>query len=329
MFSKYALALSLMAFFATSVDDFCVLLIFFSREYAKTNDLSNPDTQRAFTNICIGQFVGFTIIVYVSLAIGIGLSQTVDDDWIDLIGFIPILIGLYLIYELLSEAGYFDCCCPSNKNKTLDDDIENASDVPSDEEKLPLVSTTGTTSPTPETQPKPHGILSTPQSKKDKKNIRLAQEGQHKSAIAADAKRRASFVIHADDDDSGEMDDSDVIISPPKVKHVSIVERRNDEESKEGTSPEGVAGGGGSYHHNDGNNYTYDESDTEDDQPVGQSKRTKPKRKRTLSADLRCAPFLLLSRWLVNTQLSSNIPFPPPFPFIRNNDHHFEAISNI
>ena len=294
MFSKYALALSLMAFFATSVDDFCVLLIFFSREYAKTNDLSNPDTQRAFTNICIGQFVGFTIIVSVSLAIGIGLSQTVDDDWIDLIGFIPILIGCYLIYELMSEAGYFECCCPSGRNKNIDydDDIENGSDVP-DQEKLPLVSTQskppgilsthtssiGTASdPTPETQPKPHGILSTPQSKKDRKNIRLQQEGH---SIDSEAKRRASFVIHADDDDDDTKDKRDSNM-PSKVKHVSIDERRHDEESKEGGNAEGIAGGGGSYH-NDGQDYQ-DESD-EEEKPV---KKTKPKRKRTLSADLRC-----------------------------------------
>ena len=67
MFSEYALALSLMAFFATSVDDFCVLLIFFSREYDKTNDLGDASTQRAFFLICIGQFVGFTIIVGVTV----------------------------------------------------------------------------------------------------------------------------------------------------------------------------------------------------------------------------------------------------------------------
>ena len=62
MFSEYALVLSIMAFFATSVDDFCVLLIFFSREYAKTNNLSDPVTQTAFIQICIGQLIGFTIM---------------------------------------------------------------------------------------------------------------------------------------------------------------------------------------------------------------------------------------------------------------------------
>ena len=298
MFSKYALALSLMAFFATSVDDFCVLLIFFSREYAKTSDLSNPDTQRAFTNICIGQFVGFTIIVAVSLAIGIGLSQTVDDDWIDLIGFIPILIGLYLIYELLSEAGYFECCCPSARSKKVDDDddIEHGSDTPSDEEKLPLVATTtgSSSEPTIETQQhKPHGILSTPQSKKDRKNGRIKQEGMNASSLANDAKRRASFVIHADDDEEEDTNESkskrsDSIISPPKVKHVSIDERRHDEESKEGGSAEGIAGGGGTY-----NDCEY-ETD-EEEPPVEQTKKAKPKRKRTLSADLRYSLPLLMS----------------------------------
>jgi len=115
MFSDQALTLAILAFFSTTVDDFAVVLIFMAREYVKTNDFYNPETQLAFINITLGQLIGFTIIVGVSLAIGVGLGAVVDEQYLALIGFLPILIGLYKIYELGEEAGYFPpChCCPS------------------------------------------------------------------------------------------------------------------------------------------------------------------------------------------------------------------------
>jgi cadmium resistance protein CadD (predicted permease) len=138
MFSEYALALALLAFFSTAVDDFCVLLIFFSTEYGKYPDgLNDPKCQSAFVSISIGQFVGFTIIVALSLAIGVGLSQTVDEDYIDLIGFIPILIGLYQIYELLVEAKYVKPCCTccSTEEEKIEEETTTAN-----EEQQPLIS---------------------------------------------------------------------------------------------------------------------------------------------------------------------------------------------
>ena len=35
MFSNYSITLALLSFFSTTVDDFCVILIFFAREYVK------------------------------------------------------------------------------------------------------------------------------------------------------------------------------------------------------------------------------------------------------------------------------------------------------
>ena len=61
-FSNYSITLALLSFFSTTVDDFCVILIFFAREYVKTHSLSNPDTVLAFVKISIGQLIGFTII---------------------------------------------------------------------------------------------------------------------------------------------------------------------------------------------------------------------------------------------------------------------------
>ena len=115
MFSDYAMTLAALAFFSTTVDDFAVLLIFFAREYVKTNDIYHPETSLAMINITLGQLIGFTIIVGVSLAIGIGLGQVVEEKYLALIGFVPILIGLFKVYELGEEAGYLppcECCPP-------------------------------------------------------------------------------------------------------------------------------------------------------------------------------------------------------------------------
>ena len=250
-----------MAFFATSVDDFCVLLIFFSREYDKTEDLGDESTQRAFTNIIIGQFVGFTIIVSVSLAIGIGLSQTVDEDWIDLIGFIPMLIGMYLIYELMTEAGYFDHCCPETDPENSSD-LEQGSDA---EEKSPLVNKID------------QGLVP------GKGGIKRVTIDERSSATNPEDTTTGPAAIPA------------VIPHPKTKKHVSY----SDEEAKERPADLGEAAGGGSsgdsggggdsgsnnnHASNPGRFYTDDDSDVEaENQP---KPKAKPRRKRTLSADL-------------------------------------------
>ena len=111
--AENSLTLALLSFFSTTVDDFCVILIFFAREYVKNPSMSNPSTMLSFVKISTGQFIGFTIIVGASLILGIGLHSVVDQDYIDLIGLLPILLGLYKVYEILNEAGYFMkiCCC--------------------------------------------------------------------------------------------------------------------------------------------------------------------------------------------------------------------------
>lgn len=102
-----SLTLAMLSFFSTTVDDFCVILIFFAREYVKSHSMSDPATVLSFVKISIGQFVGFSVIVAISLVLGIGLHSVVNNDYIDLIGLLPILIGLYKVYEILDEAGYF------------------------------------------------------------------------------------------------------------------------------------------------------------------------------------------------------------------------------
>ena len=110
--------LAMLSFFSTTVDDFCVILIFYAREYVKTHSISDPQTVVSLIKISIGQFIGFTIIVGLSLVLGLGLHSVVNNDYIDLIGLLPILLGLYKIYEILEEAGkisqvYKMCCVGS------------------------------------------------------------------------------------------------------------------------------------------------------------------------------------------------------------------------
>ena len=115
MAAKNTFTLAMLSFFSTTVDDFCVILIFYAREYVKTHSISDPQTVLSFIKISIGQFIGFTIIVGLSLVLGLGLHSVVNNDYIDLIGLLPILLGIYKIYELLEESGKFSelykMCC--------------------------------------------------------------------------------------------------------------------------------------------------------------------------------------------------------------------------
>jgi cadmium resistance protein CadD (predicted permease) len=143
-FSNYSITLALLSFFSTTVDDFCVILIFFAREYVKTHSLSHPETVLSFIKISVGQLIGFSIIVGVSLVLGIGLHSVVDNDYIDLIGFLPIVIGLYKVYELLDEEGYltrmYNLLCCRNPETAEAEATADVKDVPTAVgEKRPLI----------------------------------------------------------------------------------------------------------------------------------------------------------------------------------------------
>ena len=107
--------LAMLSFFSTTVDDFCVILIFYAREYVKTHSITDPQTIVSFIKISIGQLIGFSIIVGLSLVLGLGLHSVVNNDYIDLIGLLPIFLGIYKLYELLEEAGklseLYKMCC--------------------------------------------------------------------------------------------------------------------------------------------------------------------------------------------------------------------------
>jgi cadmium resistance protein CadD (predicted permease) len=130
--------LAMLSFFSTTVDDFCVILIFFAREYVKTFNISDPGTVLSLIKISIGQLIGFTIIVLVSLVLGIGLHSVVDSNYIDLIGLLPVLLGVYKVYEIASEAAFCSalCCCFKYTAIAEDTDDSNLDSKLPDSSKL-------------------------------------------------------------------------------------------------------------------------------------------------------------------------------------------------
>lgn len=128
VFSSNSTTLALLSFFSTTVDDFCVILIFFAREYVKTHSVSDANTVLSFVKISIGQLVGFSIIVAISLGFGVGLHSVVNNDYIDLIGILPVLIGIYKIFEVMQEAGYittmYNMICCMNYSP-IDTEVED------------------------------------------------------------------------------------------------------------------------------------------------------------------------------------------------------------
>jgi cadmium resistance transport/sequestration family protein len=78
-----AIITAITAFFATNIDDIVILLLFFSQ----LNTVFN------YRHIVIGQYVGFILIIITSL-VGFFSSLIVPQQWIGLLGILPIAIGL-------------------------------------------------------------------------------------------------------------------------------------------------------------------------------------------------------------------------------------------
>lgn len=91
-----------LAFFSTTLDDFAVMLVFFSRAQQM------EDVRMGYMKVILGQTIGFSIVILISL-MGLVLGIFIPTEYVDLIGFIPVIAGLQKVYEVLAEDGY--CCC--------------------------------------------------------------------------------------------------------------------------------------------------------------------------------------------------------------------------
>ncbi|MDK8678555.1 cadmium resistance transporter [Corynebacterium accolens] len=84
------LASAIVLFIVTNIDDIVVLSLFFARGAGRKG------TTKA---ILLGQYLGFLGILAVSVALGLGLSAILPEDWIRFFGLIPLAIGLWAAWE--------------------------------------------------------------------------------------------------------------------------------------------------------------------------------------------------------------------------------------
>jgi cadmium resistance transport/sequestration family protein len=85
------------AFTSTNVDDIFILIALFTQ-------VSTSLTKR---DIYIGQFLGIGVLIGLSL-IGVWIGTVVPQEYIGLLGFFPIYMGLKKIYEALSKKNRLD-----------------------------------------------------------------------------------------------------------------------------------------------------------------------------------------------------------------------------
>lgn len=79
-------------FAVTNIDDAFVLVTFFAE--SATSKVLTP------LRIAIGQFVGFTVIVVISM-IGFGISLVLPSEPIGFLGLLPVMLGIWKLLELL------------------------------------------------------------------------------------------------------------------------------------------------------------------------------------------------------------------------------------
>jgi cadmium resistance protein CadD (predicted permease) len=87
---------SIFGFLSTSVDDFAVMLIYFAQAQLMEN------SRDGYIKVIVAQTMAFTAVIAVSL-LGILLGVLVPMSYVDLIGILPLLIGIVQCYELCTE----------------------------------------------------------------------------------------------------------------------------------------------------------------------------------------------------------------------------------
>jgi len=141
---------AIVSFFSTTLDDFAVMLYFFSRastmmikdSSGRTVDAPHAEKRMAYVKVMAGQTIGFSIVIVISL-IGLLLGLLIPEDYVDLIGFIPIVAGLMSMHEMLDEGGCLDSCPAFCRGEKKDDEPSkhdpekgNYSKVDNDETEL-------------------------------------------------------------------------------------------------------------------------------------------------------------------------------------------------
>jgi cadmium resistance transport/sequestration family protein len=86
------LASAIAAFIATNLDDIMILTLFFAQEDSGTRK----------HHIVIGQYLGFTILIVASLP-GFFGGLVIQRSVIGLLGFLPIIMGIYQLFQLFQR----------------------------------------------------------------------------------------------------------------------------------------------------------------------------------------------------------------------------------
>lgn len=113
---------ALISFTSTTIDDFAVMLYFFSMAEMKQGN----ERSRQYVSVLVSFFIGYTIVgvtALLSLLFGLVLSK----EYIALAGFIPLVAGIHKVYESLVEQDIISpcaCCGPSAEedDKKRDDE---------------------------------------------------------------------------------------------------------------------------------------------------------------------------------------------------------------
>lgn len=80
---------AVISYIATSIDYIVILVVLFAQMKRKNGSVRD---------IVLGQYLGFTILIGVSLLAAFGLAL-IPQQWIGLLGLVPILIGLKVLFE--------------------------------------------------------------------------------------------------------------------------------------------------------------------------------------------------------------------------------------
>jgi cadmium resistance protein CadD (predicted permease) len=103
------------------MDDFAVMLIFFGRVNAEMEDI-----RVGYLKVIIGQTIGFSVVVGISF-VGLIIGALVPEQYIDLVGLFPFLVGCQKLWEVAQEEGWMTCQC-LRKKEDLDYSKVPASD---------------------------------------------------------------------------------------------------------------------------------------------------------------------------------------------------------
>jgi cadmium resistance transport/sequestration family protein len=88
-----AVLTAIVSFAATNIDDIFILILFFSQ------------TSEAFRNwhVVVGQYLGFAALVALSILGSLGVL-IVPEEWIGLLGLVPIFLGIRALMQLRGDA---------------------------------------------------------------------------------------------------------------------------------------------------------------------------------------------------------------------------------